>query len=295
MGSGTHADPVPVTPVKPAPGDAHAAPIHQYKRLSDRLVMGASPETDEDFAFLAAQGVKTIVSVDGARPHADAAAKHGLRYVHIPIGYDGIPRDKQVALAKAFTEIPGTFYVHCHHGKHRGPAACMVGRLLLDKISVEEAVAELKAQGTDPRYRGLYAVPGQFKPPTAEELAAAPPLVSVAAVVGMQAVMVEVDEAWERMKEVKKAGWLAPKDHPDIDPEHEARILAERFRELARTDDVAKRDEAFRRILKASEDAAWDLSAALKPGSLDRKRAAEAFDAGSSSCAKCHTAYRDNK
>jgi protein tyrosine phosphatase (PTP) superfamily phosphohydrolase (DUF442 family) len=282
------------TPSAHAP-DAHAAPIHQYRRLSDKFVMGASPETDEDFAFLASEGVKTIVSVDGARPFVEKAEKHGLRYVHVPIGYEGIPREKQVQLAHAFTELEGPFYVHCHHGKHRGPAACMVGRILLDGISVDEAVAELKAQGTDPKYRGLYAVPGQVKPVTREEIAAAPPLVSAAKVEGLQAAMVLVDEGWERLKLVKKAGWAPPKDHPDVDPAHEATILAERYRELLRTDDVAKRDETFRKLMKASEDAAWELSAALEKGKVDPKRAAEAFDGGANSCSKCHTLYRDNR
>jgi protein tyrosine phosphatase (PTP) superfamily phosphohydrolase (DUF442 family) len=276
--------------------DAHAAPVHNYRRLSENVASGASPENDGDFAFLAAQGVKTIISVDGARPDVETAAKHGLRYVHVPIGYDGIPREKQVVLAKAFLELPGPFFVHCHHGKHRGPTACTIGRIVLDGIDAEQAVADMKERGTDPKYRGLYAVPRTFTRPTAEELAAAPKEFPAAVQVeGVQAAMVEIDASWERLKAVKKADWKAPADHPDVDPAHEATILAERYRELARTEDVAKADDAFRKMLKASEDSAWDLAAALKKGAVDTAKAASAFDAGASSCAKCHTAYRDNR
>jgi protein tyrosine phosphatase (PTP) superfamily phosphohydrolase (DUF442 family) len=291
----------PVAAVAPLSGEGtsekkHESPLHNYRRLSERMISGASPETDADFAYLAAEGVKTIVSVDGARPDVEAAARHGLRYVHVPIGYDGIPREKQVVLAKAFRELPGPFYVHCHHGKHRGPAACMIGRMALDGITPEQAVAEMKDRGTDPRYRGLYAVPTTFREPTPEELAAAPSEFPAAVVVsGMTEAMVHVDATWERLKAVRKTSWKTPADHPNVEPAHEATILAEHFRELARTDDVARRDEAFRRHLKASEDAAWELSAALRAGALDAKKAAEAFDSIASSCAKCHTAYRDNR
>jgi protein tyrosine phosphatase (PTP) superfamily phosphohydrolase (DUF442 family) len=277
-------------------GQGHEAPLHNYRRLSENVISGASPETDADLAYLAAQGVKTAISVDGARPDVEGAAKHGIRYVHIPIGYDGISREKQVWLAKAFAELDGPFYVHCHHGKHRGPAACTIGRITLDGVDADQAVADMKDRGTDPKYRGLYAVPKTFVKPTAKELAAAPKeFPSAAEVEGMQAAMVEIDAGWERMKAVRKAGWKVPAHHPDVDPAHEATILAQRFRELARNDPEAKADEGFRKMLQASEEAAGDLAAALKPGALSPEKAAVAFEAAASSCAKCHTLHRDNE
>jgi hypothetical protein len=44
---------------------------------------------------------QTIISVDGARPNVDAAKKEGLSYVHIPIGYNGVPR-KRVLLVNCY-------------------------------------------------------------------------------------------------------------------------------------------------------------------------------------------------
>jgi hypothetical protein len=94
---------------------------------------------------------------------------------------------------------------------------------------------------------------------------------------------------------VKAAAWAAPKDHPDVDPPHEATILGQHYRELARSEDVAKRDETFRKLLTAAEDASFELATVLRAKPVDATQAAVAFDAVSSSCAKCHTVYRDNK
>src|SRR5581483_3702797 len=60
-------------------------------RLTDRVLSGAQPEANVAFRELAALGVKTVISVDGAAPDVASAHKAGLRYVHLPIGYDGIP------------------------------------------------------------------------------------------------------------------------------------------------------------------------------------------------------------
>jgi protein tyrosine phosphatase (PTP) superfamily phosphohydrolase (DUF442 family) len=289
------AAPAPIAPAaSPAKGHGasdHAAPIHNYKRLSARIVRGAQPMGERDFAFLAAEGVRTIVTVDGAQPDVEGARRHGLRYVHLPIGYDGIPADKAAALVTAFRTLEGPFFVHCHHGKHRGPAACALGRMAIEGVGAAEAVAEMREAGTDPKYRGLYAVPASYREPTAEELAAVGPLPERAPVPGLRAAMVALDDHWDRMKAVKKAGWKVPADHPDVDPAHEATMIAELFRELARSE--ATRPRPFLDGTATSEKAAWDLGAALREGRP--ADAAKAFEAIQASCTSCHAAFRDNK
>src|SRR5688500_830812 len=69
------APPVPGSPAAARADDHRDVPLHSYKRLSERLIAGASPEKDTDFAFLAREGVKTIITVDGARPDVEGAAK----------------------------------------------------------------------------------------------------------------------------------------------------------------------------------------------------------------------------
>src|SRR4051794_23849607 len=78
-----------------------AAGLHNIFRVTDRLYSGSSPEGDASFAALRKLGIKTVISVDGARPDVKRARKFGLRYVHLPIGYDGVPREQALRLARA--------------------------------------------------------------------------------------------------------------------------------------------------------------------------------------------------
>ena len=63
------------------------------------MLAGSQPEGNATLARLAAQGVKTVVSVQGAKPDVEAARKHGLRYVHLPISYNGVPTNRAVEFA----------------------------------------------------------------------------------------------------------------------------------------------------------------------------------------------------
>ena len=45
--------------------------------------------------------MRTVISVDGARPDVVRAHSFGLRYVHLPIGYDGVPREQALRIARA--------------------------------------------------------------------------------------------------------------------------------------------------------------------------------------------------
>ena len=88
-------------PTRPGPTPVEVEGLHNVYRLSDRLYSGGGPEGDAGFAALQTLGVKTVVSVDGAAPDAATAGRYGLRYVHVPVGYDGIPREKAWRIAKA--------------------------------------------------------------------------------------------------------------------------------------------------------------------------------------------------
>jgi protein tyrosine phosphatase (PTP) superfamily phosphohydrolase (DUF442 family) len=98
-----------------------AAGLHNVFPITDKFYSGSCPEGEAGFGSLRALGVRTVISVDGARPDVELARKHGLRYVHLPIGYDGVPRQQALRIARAVRDLPGPVYLHCHHGKHRGP------------------------------------------------------------------------------------------------------------------------------------------------------------------------------
>ena len=90
-------------------------------RLSATLYTGAAPEGDAGFRALHRLGIKTIITVDGAPPEVERARRYGMRYVHLPFGYDGCPLPTANVIVKAVRDLHGPIYVHCHHGKHRAP------------------------------------------------------------------------------------------------------------------------------------------------------------------------------
>ena len=107
--------------------------LNNVIRITEKLLSGSVPEGDTGFQTLQKLGVKTIITVDGAKPEVERAEKFGMRYVHLPIGYDGVPADQGWRLAKAVRDLPGLIYIHCHHGQHRSPAAAVVIKLCLDE------------------------------------------------------------------------------------------------------------------------------------------------------------------
>jgi protein tyrosine phosphatase (PTP) superfamily phosphohydrolase (DUF442 family) len=282
---------------QPAPGrPVEAAGIQHAFQVSDNIYSGSGPAGDVGFASLQALGVKTIISVDGATPDVAAAKRHGLTYVHLPVGYDGIPRHRVVALVKAATTLPGPIYVHCHHGKHRGPAAVAVIQLCTNPTwDAEKAEAWLAAAGTDPKYTSLMAIPRTLERPTAEELAAAPvKFPEVTPVPDLTRVMAAIDKRWDLLTKVRDAGWATPADHPDLDPAHEALQLVELYQEAARLPDVQRRGPEFLAVLKDAERAARELEAALRaeiPAHM-RSRIGAAYAFNAAACSNCHNHFR---
>lgn len=278
------------------PVQLSAPGLHNLFRVSERIYSGSSPEGEAGFASLARLGVKTVVSVDGARPDLEAAHRHGLKYVHLPFGYNGVPEDRVLALAHAALSVPGPIYVHCHHGKHRGPAAVAVMQLCTDKDwDAKKAKSWLKMAGTDPRYTGLMHLPETLHRPTMAELEQTTiPLPEVTPIADLQRVMVEVDARWDNLKLVKDAGWVRPKQHPDIDPPHEAVQLGEYFREAGRLDSARRRGPDFLRLLHEAEAASGELEKSLRAGRDNSENAIKAFDKLAGSCTACHAQFRDH-
>ena len=283
---------IAVEPITNAP-----SALHNVFRLTPRVWSGSQPEGDAAFAWLAAQGIRTVVSVDGARPDVEAARKHGLRYVHLPIGYDGVPTNRVVELAKAAATLPGPIYVHCHHGKHRGPAAAAVLCEASADWSAAQAEAFLKQVGTAPDYPGLYRSVREFHPPANRELAAhTNALPEVAATPVLAQAMVALDGCVERLRACQQAGWRAPAKHPDLSPVSESLQLWEQLRELGRSETPPPKPPAFRELLEASERSAGELRRALQevqPGSGSASTLDARFRAVTESCSACHVRYRN--
>lgn len=281
----------------PFPSRIDATGLHNVYRVSDRLYSGSSPEGDAGFGSLRALGVRTVLSVDGARPDLVRARRFGLRYVHVPIGYDGVPEDRGRLLARAVRDLPGPAYLHCHHGKHRGPAAAAAVLRCLDRQwSVEQAGDWMRLAGTDPCYTGLFAAPQRFRLlPAKDRNAGAASYPETAAVTALAEQMVAIDEHWEHLRQIRAAGWQVPPKHPDLVPAHEALLLREAYREAARDPQVPGRSRELHAWLTQAEAGAAELETILRAKTEIRDRAAaeRAFQHVAKACQDCHARHRD--
>ncbi len=262
--------------------------LHNLLKVSERIYSGSEPHGDDGFASLERLGIKTIVSVDGAKPQLDLAHKHGIRYVHIPIGYDRIPQEAGASLTRVVREIQGPIYIHCHHGKHRGPAAVAVACIASGEITAKEAMSILERAGTSKDYAGLWRDVERFTPPSKD--AELPNLVEDAEVDSLAAAMAGIDRNFDNLKLCRDANWSVPSDHPDLVAVQEALLVKEGLAEAVRhTGD--KFDDRFKKWLIDAESAADDLLAALHEENIEK--AGQAFPLLEKSCKQCHKAYRD--
>ncbi len=264
------------------------------------VLSGGLPADRAAFAELQRLGVKTVLSVDGAQPDEAAAAEFGLRYVHLPHGYDGISEERGLELAKALRELEGPIYIHCHHGKHRSPAAATVACVAAGMLPAKSASAVLKMAGTSPHYLGLHQAAANARPVAPHLLDQLEvEFVAHAQVPALAEAMVQLEHTHERIGQIAAAGWQPPAEHPDLEPAHEALLLREHFTELIRAEENTGREPKYMELLRDSAEASESLERAIRewqaakttgppPQTLDNfaRRVGE-------NCRKCHLMSRD--
>src|SRR5690606_14857008 len=206
-----------------------------------------------------------------------------------------VTTEQQLAIARAIRDLPGPIYVHCHHGKHRGPTAAAAAAVNLGIVSPTEAVEFMKRAGTADSYAGLYACVMKAETATDAALAAAPSdFPEHQRPEGIVAAMVEVEQAFDHLGDVRFAGWTVPKDHPDLVPAAEAGRLTDNFRFAAedqRAQDLG--EDHMRRLFEAVK-----LASALEEGII-RGEPVDTLDKQyrliDASCKSCHSEYRNNR
>ncbi len=272
-------------------------------RVHDRVISGGQPDGEAAFEELQSLGIKTLISVDGAKPDVALAAKYGMHYVHMPHGYNGISDERAAELAKAVRDFEGPIYIHCHHGKHRSPAAAAVACVTNGMLEKSAAPKILQLAGTSQNYLGLHqsaanarriddslldAIKGDFP-----EIAELPPFAEA---------MVELEHTFDHLKSLAAAkwelsDWKTLEDHPDLDPAHEALLLSEYFTEMLRLESVAKEPAEFRNMLEQSKGDSQMLETLLRArrtnASVRESDMDEPFKRLSANCAACHKQYRD--
>jgi protein tyrosine phosphatase (PTP) superfamily phosphohydrolase (DUF442 family) len=274
--------------------------VHNVFHLSPNIISGSEPVGREGLERIAAMGVQTILSVDGKVPDAETADELGMRYVHVPIQYRGITDEEMTRIAKTFRELEGPFYVHCFHGKHRGPAAAAVGRVVVDGAPRERALAEMRQWcGTSEKYEGLYRSLASDPIPSATATERYEwDFPAAHRIEGFRHAMIEIPRSFDPLKYLSKRDWKPDPEHPDIDPLNEARKLAEIFEVSNGLEEIQARPADFRQWMDGSVRESVTLREALARlaegddsarGEVDR-----AFGAVSNLCSRCHDSYRND-
>lgn len=290
----------PDEPAKPAPAKLEKLSVQHLPnaiRVHPQVISGGLPEGDAAFAELRDLGVRTVISVDGMAPDVATAKKHGLRYVHLPHGYDGIPAERIAELTAAVQTLPGPIYIHCHHGKHRSPAASAAACVSAGLIRPEDSLAILKFAETSPHYTGLFHdVAAARRLPLQKTALAFPETSPVPQLVSR---MVQIEHWQAALTKALKSPPSKGRTANDRDnPAAVALLLREQFTELLRDDSNKQRPTHYVQLLQESETAAQRLEAFLVQDAdlhiaATREEATKLLSEVSARCTSCHQAYRD--
>lgn len=284
-----------------APQLADAAPrdlpgLHNVVAFHEGYWSGSAPDGATGFDTLSTMGVRTIISVDGAAPDVEAARARGMRYIHLPIGYDGFSAERQAELARATRDAlaQGPVFIHCHHGRHRSAGAAGAVAVSLGWLTPDLAIERMGVSGTAANYTGLYACVAQAAPmdkAVIDAVSADFPEVSMP--VGFVKGMVEVELVSDHLKAIERAGWTTPRDHPDLVPAAEAGRMVDLLRVLAEGHRAKDESAEFRAMLVESIDVAQRLEDLLVEGRSSRAELSEQLQRLSASCNSCHAKHRD--
>lgn len=271
-------------------GAASTAPLPGAKpiRLDHDIWTGAAPADAAAIRTLFDAGIRTVISVD-ALPTPPAAGVE-MRRVHLPVGYDGVSATVQDALLVAWRDFPKPLYIHCHRGKHRGPAAAVTLMRRLGRVNESEGLAMLRACGTSFAYPGLYQSMREATGVSSATLQALEiPLREHHQVGSLTAGMAALDRSWDNVLESQRGGWQRSQRHPDAAPTAETAAVTEHLRVIATMPHAypPSFDSALARVIEA----ATRLEAAVaRDDFLMAGRLVSWMD---SSCVACHAGHRD--
>lgn len=268
--------------------------LHRLFHVSPRVYSGAEPRGDDAFAALARRGVRTLVCVDSSHPRIEQAARHGLRYIHIPIGYDQISPEASAAMATVMRSRRGAVFVHCHHGRQRGPSMAAIAAIVEGAATPEQAVEVLSAIGTSRLYAGLWRDVLRFKMPDADLPVSE--LRETANLDELAEVMAELDRTWDRVKTLQQRGWRSASNHPGLDGTLAAKWLRRQLQHAANapygwSDDDSADDGKVANWFQAAVEDAKSLEDALARS--DYKKAAGQVMRIQAACNRCHASIRN--
>lgn len=128
---------VPAVPVDLLPG------LSNFATVSADLYRGAQP-TAEGFRTLAKLGVKTIVNLRAFHDDAKLIEGTGLGYVHIIFEPWNPERGEIITFLKIMADpARRPVFVHCQHGADRTGTMVAAYRMVFQRWSLQQALAEL--------------------------------------------------------------------------------------------------------------------------------------------------------
>lgn len=279
-----------------APTAVNSAHLPNAFWVHKHLLSGGLPHGEEAFEELAELGIQTILSVDGIRPQVDLATKHGMRYVHLPHGYEGISETRQREIAKALRDLPKPIYLHCHHGKHRGPTAAATGCIINGWLTKEAGERVLRVAGTNPAFLGLYQTVQRAQPAPSDEIDGwRVEFTSIAPLPPITEAMVAIDAVHDRLLQARKGAW----NDVTLETSSDALMFKEHFLELERAESEFRNDRAFQALVREGQQFADELEAQLlrirsqSEPEAAKKQADQTMDRIRQNCSQCHTSFRD--
>ena len=202
-------------------------------------------------------------------------------------------------LTKAFRELEPPFFVHCHRGLHRAPAAAAIGMVGLGELDPGDATAFLKNSGTSEKYKGLYAAASNFEQIPIEELEGiAADFVEEAESSSFAKIMSQVDVHWSNLDIAREADFKTPEGHPDLNPAHEVDILIDLFKKTEDTETYIESGNKFKKLMTVTQELLLKLHgelAALNPENIDKRlgKVNKTYKTVKKSCRRCHHKFRD--
>ncbi|MEC8475149.1 MAG: hypothetical protein VXZ38_10890 [Planctomycetota bacterium] len=127
----------------------------KIRQLTPKVSYGSTPLTGAEFNLLKAKGFNTIISVDGVAPNLNFSEPRSLDYVHLPIRYSGVDRQRALDLSKTVDAASERIYIHCHHGKHRAPVAAIIACAGNGSLPINKITEVLLMNPSVKRYEGL--------------------------------------------------------------------------------------------------------------------------------------------
>ena len=266
---------------------------HNVIQAAPNVYSGSEPEGEDTFRALAELGIKTIIRVDAGRSDLESSNKYGLNYFQVPIGYDGISLESAAMLRRILLEQPGPFYIHCHHGKHRGPAMAALGLRLMETCDLATVLIFMKQAGTSTDYAGLWRDVGEVD--SEKVKAAQVEIHERAPLAAVPAAMSELDVRLDHLVLCQEAGWKTPVDHPDITPAREALLLRQSLEAMVAEHIAGKGDYStdarYGDMMKAALTASGKLHQAVE--AAQAPEAEQLLSLVKKQCLDCHKLYRN--